>query len=95
MTCAYCLAPLQNPDTTSFKPGPICGTHSHSNPPRTEACIYIERLRRIAESLDTAVMGLVGGAYLGGSHMNAPLAFAGQPRADYAELGEFTLPEEV
>lgn len=99
MACPYCNAPRRLDDKMRYQPGPdwasvpVCGTHTHANPPRTDVCLYIEKLRRVAEDMDTALMGIDSGILLGGTHLSLPLEFGREARLRYEELGEFTLPE--
>lgn len=91
--CIYCGSPLD--EDTSFKPQPVCKTIQRLDANRTPACLYIEKLRRAAEDLDTAVMGITSGFLLGGTHMSPPLAFGEEARERYEEFGEFLLDEPV
>ena len=90
--CTYCLAPFEG-DSKAGQPVPLCLTLQKLDAQRTKTCLYIERLRRLAEDLDTAAMGLASGHTLGGTHLQAAMRFASQAQSKYTELGEFLLPE--
>jgi hypothetical protein len=92
--CIHCGAPRKG-DSKAGQPVPLCLTIQKLDANRTETCRYIEELRRTAEDLDTAVMGIDSGILLGGTHLSPPLEFGRTARERYEQFGEFLLDQPV
>lgn len=90
-SCPFCGAPMvSEPGSAAV----LCGsTLLVSAIKRTEVCQYIETLRRVAEDMDTALMGIDSGLLLGGVHTSPPLELGRRAREQYEQFGEFMLPD--
>lgn len=92
--CIYCGAPFSG-DNLRGSRVPLCRSMQKMDATRTETCRYIEEVRRCAEDLDTAVMGIDNGILLGGTHLSPPREFGRQARARYEALGPFELDDPL